>query len=187
MGVYDFIVKDAKGNEISLNEFKGKLLLIVNTATGCGFTPQYTGLQSLYERYQGKGFEISTRAAILCGAFPLELCASLENVLKLPFQTGLALIKLTCKTINLCLDSQSIKNFTDKQPGLTDLLKTALKVVGYAIGAFVTITFGLLRPYDNFRLHATPLTGGTPDRFFIRYTSEHRALSVRSALVETCR
>ncbi len=58
MGIYDFIVKDAKGNDISLSEFKDKLLLIVNTATGCGFTPQYTGLQSLYERYQGKGFEI---------------------------------------------------------------------------------------------------------------------------------
>ena len=58
MGIYDFIVKDAKGNDISLSEFKDKLLLIVNTATGCGFTPQYTGLQSLYERYQGRGFEI---------------------------------------------------------------------------------------------------------------------------------
>ena len=58
MNVYEFIVKDRKGEDFSLNEFKGKVLLIVNTATGCGFTPQYEGLQKLYEKYQEKGFEI---------------------------------------------------------------------------------------------------------------------------------
>ncbi|MDR0784375.1 MAG: glutathione peroxidase [Treponema sp.] len=58
MTIYDFTVKDIKGQDISLNSFKGKILLIVNTATGCGLTPQYTGLQKLYEDYQAKGFEI---------------------------------------------------------------------------------------------------------------------------------
>ena len=58
MNVYDFTVKDKKGNDVSLAEYKGKVLLIVNTATGCGFTPQYDGLQDLYEKYQGEGFEI---------------------------------------------------------------------------------------------------------------------------------
>ncbi|MBQ9276857.1 MAG: glutathione peroxidase [Clostridia bacterium] len=56
--IYDFTVKDKKGNDVSLSEYKGKVLLIVNTATGCGFTPQYDGLQDLYEKYQEKGFEI---------------------------------------------------------------------------------------------------------------------------------
>lgn len=56
--IYDYIVKDAKGNQVSLNEYKGKLLLIVNTATDCGFTPQYEGLQNLYEKYQSESFEI---------------------------------------------------------------------------------------------------------------------------------
>ena len=42
--LYDFKVKDIEGNEVSLGEYKGKVLLIVNTATGCGFTPQYEGL-----------------------------------------------------------------------------------------------------------------------------------------------
>ena len=58
MNIYDFQVKDAKGNLVNLSEYKGKTLLIVNTATGCGFTPQYKGLQALYEKYQAKGFEI---------------------------------------------------------------------------------------------------------------------------------
>jgi glutathione peroxidase len=58
MNIYDIQVKDAKGNQVSMKEYEGKVLLIVNTATGCGFTPQYDGLQDLYEAYQDKGFEI---------------------------------------------------------------------------------------------------------------------------------
>ena len=58
MSIYDFQVKDAQGIESDLSEYKGKVLLIVNTATGCGFTPQYDGLQDLYEKYQEQGLEI---------------------------------------------------------------------------------------------------------------------------------
>lgn len=58
MGVYDFKVKARDGSEVSMEDYKGKVLLIVNTATGCGFTPQYKGLQELYEKYSSKGFEI---------------------------------------------------------------------------------------------------------------------------------
>ena len=56
--IYDFSVKDIDHQEISLEKFKGKTLLIVNVASRCGFTPQYTGLQRLYEKYKDKGFEI---------------------------------------------------------------------------------------------------------------------------------
>lgn len=58
MTVLDFVVKDQKGNEFPLKKFEGKVLLIVNTATGCGFTPQYEGLEKLYEKYKEEGFEI---------------------------------------------------------------------------------------------------------------------------------
>ncbi|GHU96732.1 glutathione peroxidase [Spirochaetia bacterium] len=58
MSIYDFKVKNGKGEEISLGDYKGKVLLIVNTATHCGFTPQYKGLQELYDSYKGKDFEI---------------------------------------------------------------------------------------------------------------------------------
>ena len=56
--IYDFSVKDIDHQEISLEKFKGKTLLIVNVASRCGFTPQYTGLQNLYEKYKDKEFEI---------------------------------------------------------------------------------------------------------------------------------
>lgn len=58
MSVYDFTVKDRKGNEISLSDYKGKVLLIVNTATACGFTPQYKELQEIYDAHQKDGLEI---------------------------------------------------------------------------------------------------------------------------------
>ena len=56
--IYDFLVLNQDKQEISLDAYRGKVLLIVNTATGCGLTPQYQGLQELYDRYQDQGFEI---------------------------------------------------------------------------------------------------------------------------------
>ena len=56
--VYDFSLKDKKGNEVSLEAYKGKVLLIVNTATGCGFTPQYEDLEAMYRSLKEKGLEI---------------------------------------------------------------------------------------------------------------------------------
>jgi glutathione peroxidase len=58
MSIYNYTVKSKEGKDVSLSDYKGKVLLIVNTATGCGFTPQYNGLQALYEKYRGEGFEI---------------------------------------------------------------------------------------------------------------------------------
>ena len=58
MGIYDLKVKTRDGKDFKLSELKGKVLLVVNTATGCGFTPQYEGLENLYEKYHDKGFEV---------------------------------------------------------------------------------------------------------------------------------
>ena len=56
--VYDFNVKDRKGNIVSLSDYQGKVLLIVNTATGCGFTPHYDPLEAMYKELKDQGFEI---------------------------------------------------------------------------------------------------------------------------------
>ena len=56
--VYDLTVKDRKGNEVSLADYRGKILLIVNTATGCGFTPHYEPLEKMYADLKDRGFEI---------------------------------------------------------------------------------------------------------------------------------
>lgn len=58
MSVYDFSVKNNKGENVSLSEYEGKVLLIVNTATKCGLTPQYDALEALYKKYKEQGFEI---------------------------------------------------------------------------------------------------------------------------------
>ena len=56
--VYDFTVKDRKGNDVALSKYAGKVLLIVNTATGCGFTPHYEPLEAMYREFRERGFEI---------------------------------------------------------------------------------------------------------------------------------
>ena len=58
MSIYNFTVKDGEGNDVSLSEYKDKVLLIVNSATKCGFTPQYTELNEIYSQFHDHGFEI---------------------------------------------------------------------------------------------------------------------------------
>ena len=57
-GVYDFTLDSIDGQPVSLGSYKGKVLMLVNVASKCGFTPQYTGLEALYEKYKDRGFVI---------------------------------------------------------------------------------------------------------------------------------
>ena len=58
MSFYDYSLTDIQGNEIALKSYEGKVVIVVNTATGCGFTPQYKELEELYEQFHDKGLEI---------------------------------------------------------------------------------------------------------------------------------
>lgn len=75
--IYDFTVKDDLGKEVSLSQYKGKVLLIVNTATRCGFTPQYKDLEALYEKYADQGFEILD---FPCNQFGEQAPGSIEEI-----------------------------------------------------------------------------------------------------------
>ncbi len=85
--VYEFTVRDNQGNDVPLSDYAGKVLLIVNTATRCGFTPQYDGLEALYEKYREKGFEILD---FPCNQFAFQAPGSDEKIdsfCKLKFDT----------------------------------------------------------------------------------------------------
>ena len=77
MSIYGFTVTDNKGEAVSLRQYEGKALLIVNTATHCGFTPQYEGLQRLYETYCDQGFEILD---FPCNQFAFQAPGSAEKI-----------------------------------------------------------------------------------------------------------
>ena len=85
--VFDFAVKDRKGKEVSLREYANEVLLIVNTATKCGFTPQYEELEALYQEYHTQGFEILDFPCNQFGQQAPGTDESIHNFCKLPYGT----------------------------------------------------------------------------------------------------
>ncbi|REL26668.1 glutathione peroxidase [Thalassotalea euphylliae] len=75
--VYEYSAEDYRGEEVSLKEYEGKVLLIVNTASACGFTPQYEGLQKLYDKYKDQGLEV---LAFPCNQFKEQEKGSNEEI-----------------------------------------------------------------------------------------------------------
>ena len=80
MSVYDYIVKDNNGKDVKLSKYEGKVLLIVNTATKCGFTKQYPALQELYKKYKKEGFEILD---FPCNQFGGQAKEPIDEILKI--------------------------------------------------------------------------------------------------------
>ena len=76
-GIYDFSVKDIHGKTVKLDRYKGKVLLIVNTASKCGFTPQYKGLEALYQKLNGRGLEV---LGFPCNQFGAQEPGSAEEI-----------------------------------------------------------------------------------------------------------
>ena len=77
MGFYDYKLKKRRGGELDLADWRGRVVLVVNTATGCGFTPQYEGIEALYEKYHDKGFEVLD---IPCNQFANQAAGTDEEI-----------------------------------------------------------------------------------------------------------
>jgi glutathione peroxidase len=91
--IYDFTVNNNKGEEVSLADYKGKALLIVNTASQCGFTPQYEGLQQVYDRYKEQGFEVLAFPCNQFGSQEPGTDSDIQSFCSLNFSTQFPLFK----------------------------------------------------------------------------------------------
>ncbi|MCB1147207.1 MAG: glutathione peroxidase [Leptospiraceae bacterium] len=77
--IYDFTAKNIKGEDVALKDYQGKVLLIVNTASKCGYTPQFDGLEKLYEKYKDRGFAV---LGFPCNQFADQEPAGEEKILE---------------------------------------------------------------------------------------------------------
>lgn len=96
MGLYEYQVKDAKGNPVNMGAYEGKVLLIVNTATGCGFTPQYKGLQELYDKYSDQGFAVLDFPCNQFGSQAPGTEEEIESFCQLKYNTTFPLFSKVC-------------------------------------------------------------------------------------------
>lgn len=115
--VYDFSVKDRKGKMVSLKEYANEVLLIVNTATRCGFTPQYEELEQLYEKYHQQGFEVLDFPCNQFGQQAPGTDESIHNFCKLTYGTEFSRFKKVKVNGD---DAEPLFKFLKEQRGLPD-------------------------------------------------------------------
>ena len=128
-GIYNLEVKDIDLNLIKLDQYKGKTILIVNVASACGFTPQYKGLQSMYEKYKDKGLEI---LAFPCNQFGGQESGTNEEIRKISAPEELTSRKSQTE-VRKVMRTLERKQFGD--PECIDvLLATNMLSVGVDIG-----------------------------------------------------
>lgn len=131
--IYDIKVKNADGKEIPLLEYKGKVLLIVNSATHCGFTPQYMELEAIYEKYRDKGFEILD---FPCNQFGEQAPGSIDEIQKFCSKFNISFQQFDKIEVNgqnehplfTYLKSQkTFEGFGDDNKAMCDLMNNMLK------------------------------------------------------------
>lgn len=133
--VYAFSLKDKKGNEVALSDYKGKVLLIVNTATGCGFTPQYKDLEAMYHQFKDQGFEILD---IPCDQFGHQAPGTDEEITEF------------C-TLKFGVDFPQFKKSAVNGQNALPLYAWLKRQKGYAGGAYnKLVAFGMKRLYNKF-------------------------------------
>jgi glutathione peroxidase len=119
MTIYDFVVKNNKGEDVSLSEYKDQVLVIVNTASKCGFTPQYKDLQNLYEQYKNNGFTI---LAFPCNQFMKQEPGSNEEILSFcELNFGVSFPVFSKIDVNGENADPLFKYLSEKAPGLMGL------------------------------------------------------------------
>ncbi len=91
--VFEFSAKNIKGQEVPLKEFQGKVLLIVNVASRCGYTPQYKGLEELYKKYRDQGFEVLAFPCNQFGAQEPGTSEAIENFCDITYKTTFPLFE----------------------------------------------------------------------------------------------
>lgn len=121
MNIYDFKMTNNKGEEVDFSKYKGKVLLVVNTATGCGFTPQYKGLQEMYDKYKDNGFEILD---FPCNSFLFQAPGSdekIDNFCTLKYHTTFE--RFTKSKVNGKDANDVYKYLTSKESGFPGKIK----------------------------------------------------------------
>ena len=149
MKIYDFTVKDRKGNDVSLSEYKGKEHLIVNKATGCGFTPQYEPIEAMYEKYHDQGLEIID---VPCNQFGNQTPGTDEEV------ASFCTLKYSTKFPQM---KKSDVNGENALPLFT-YLKSQKGFEGFGKGPMALMMAGVAKKMDQTDKHHPDIKGNCP-------------------------